>query len=420
MFGKKDARALKPRKNIELSGKNIALRVVLMVLFIGIALAGVYFGVKGLLTRESGWTRIEADSSSPAQASADLDFEYCLSSNATMEYKLLTKLYTETSLRAWQVYHPTEAFTGLGNLQSVNAAPNQECTVEPELYRAFELLQAKGSRVLFLAPVCAQYDAVFRSLSDDEAAAYDPAYSEEAAAYVAEVMGFVSDPQAISLDLLGENRVRLKVREDYLRYAAENGIDAFLDFYWLKNAFVLDDIAAKLGEQGFRRGYLASREGFCRYLDSAEDEYTLRIQALEADGIRLPASLQIRGPMSLACLHSYSGPDLQAGDQSDRLIDYFYTYRNGRMVTPYLNPVTGESRAVIWDLTLLSPTASCGELALSALPALTAETWDAAAVAALPETEIAAIWCEGNTLYHTELPAELTMSDGTYTEQTVR
>ena len=412
MFGKNDSRALKPRQTIEVSGEHIWLRIILVILLFGIAMAGVYFGVKGLLTRDSGWTRVEADSSSPAQASADLDFEYCLGSSATAEYKKLTLLYTEGTYRAWQVYHPTQAFQGVKNLQTVNAAPNREVAVEPELYRAFELLEAKGSRALFLAPVYAQYDAVFRSLNDAEAALYDPLYSQEAAEYVAEVMAFVSDPSAVSLELLGEDRVRLKVREDYLQFAADNGIEAYLDFCWLKNAFVLDDLAERLEKEGMVRGYLVSREGYACYLDPTDTDYTLELQAWEPEGVCLPARLRIRGPMRLACLHGYS--------RSDSQIDYFYQYADGTVRTPYLDAGTGASRAAIRDLTLISRSASCAELAISALPALSAEAWDSASVLALEQAGIASLWCEGKTLCHTALPAELTLTDGTYTEQTLR
>lgn len=412
MAGKFSPKPIKPRQTIEVSGEHIVLRIILVILLFGIAMAGVYFGVKGLLTRESGWTRVEADSGVPAQASSDLDFEYCLTDNATAEYKMLTLLYSEGAYRAWQVYHPTQSFDGVKNLQTVNAAPNREVEVEPELYRAFETIRAKNSRTLFLAPVYAQYDAVFRSLEDAEAALYDPFYSEEAAAYVAELMGFVSDPAAVSLDLLGENRVRLNVREDYLRYAEENGIEAYLDFCWLKNAFVLDDLAATLKAQGFTRGYLVSREGFARYLDTAATaDYTLQLTDGSRAEVVMAASLRIREGMSLACLHGYSLADSTA--------DFFYRYADGRVVTPYLDSATGESRAAAADLTLLSRSASCAELALSALPALTAETWDPAAVIALQADGVAALWFEGKTLCHTELPAELTIAVEAYTEKTV-
>ena len=397
------------RKDIEVTGQNIKLRVAALIIFLVIGIGGIVIGITGALNKESGWTRVTVNSGYPVVASADLDFEYYLGKKATAEYKQVSTLFSEASYRAYQVYHPTQAYPDLGNLCSVNDAPNQELTVAPELYRAFALLQSKNCRALFLAPVYAQYDAVFRSQSDEEAAIYDPLYSEEAAAYVEELMGFVSDPDAISLDLLGNNRVRLNVREDYLRFAEENEIGSFLNFYFLKNAFVLDDIAAELREAGLVHGYIASREGFVRYLDPAETDFTLELISREAEGIAYPAQLRISGALQLVCMHAYGSGSA----------DYFYEYADGTERTPYLDPVTGACRAAIQDLTLLSRSASLAEMAIDAFTAFSAEQWDSAPIAALSQSEIGAVWCEGKTLYNTALPAALNMKQDEFTEKQI-
>ena len=309
---------LTPPEQVEVSGKHLKLRFVVMILLIVVGIGAIGYGVRSALTRDSGWMRIRADNTVPIQASADLDFEYCLGQNATAEAKRVTLIYTEAVARTYQIYHPTERFGELGNLCAVNEAPNREVTVEPELYRAFEAFLAHGSRALFLAPVYAQYDAVFRSMTDEEAALYDPMQNPEAGEYVRELMAFLSDPEAISLTLLSENRVRLNVRADYLKFAEEFEIDAFLDFYWMKNAFVLDNLAERMVREGCVRGYIVSAEGFCRYLDPSETDYTLELMDKRDGTICFPARLQFHGPMSLICLHAY-GP----GGGID---DYFRQY----------------------------------------------------------------------------------------------
>ena len=397
------------RKEIEVTGENIKLRVAALIIFLVIGIGGIVIGITGALSKETGWTRVTVNSGYPAVASADFDFEYYLGKKATAEYKQVSTLYSEASYRAYQVYHPTQAYPDLVNLCSVNNAPNQELTVAPELYRAFELLQSKNSRALFLAPVYAQYDAVFRSQSDEEAAIYDPLYSEEAAVYVEELMRFVSDPDAISLDLLGNNRVRLNVREDYLRYAEENEIGSFLDFYFLKNAFVLDDIAAKMREAGLVHGYIASREGCVLYLDPADTDFTLVLISREPDAISYPAQLRISGALNGACMHAYGSGSA----------DYFYEYADGTERTPYLDPVTGACRAAIQDLTLFSRSASVAELTIDAFTAISAEQWDSAPIVALQQADVSAIWCEDKTVYHTALPATLTLTNDAYTEKQI-
>lgn len=396
---------LAPVQNIEVSGKHLKLRVVLMIALFVLGLAGIGYGVKLALTRESGWTRIQADASVPVQAGADIDFEYCLGEDATAEVKAVTALYTETLQRAYRVYHPTERFEGVQNLCALSEAPNEELRVEPELYRA---LQAVGeSRAIFLAPVYAQYDAVFRSLSDAEAALYDPLASAEAADYVAELMRYISDPEAISLSLLGEERVRLNVSEDYLRCAEEYGISAFLDLYWMKNAFVLDELAAALAEKGYTRGYLVSAEGFCRYLDASGAEYTAELADRRGRDVYLPAKLRIQGGLSLACLHGYG-----AGGTGD----FFYQTQTGAVRTPYIDPADGVSKCAIADLTLLSDSCGCAELALAAQPLLAADRWQPEKLSALSQQGIGAVWCEAQTVFHTPLPAELTITEPDYVE----
>ena len=402
---------LAPVQKIEVSGEHMKLRFAAMLLLFALGFGALGYWMHGLLTKQPGWIRIEADKTVPVEAGADLDFEYCLGENATAENKQLTVLYTEAVLRCYQVYHPTQRFDGVENLCAVNEAPNRALTVEPELYAALARFQAKGDRSVFLAPVYAQYDAVFRSLEDGEAALYDPMRNPEAAAYVRELMGFIRDPEAVSLSLLGDNQVRLNVREDYLRFAEAYEIDAFLDLNWMKNAFVLDDLAERLREKGFLRGYLVSAEGFCRYLDPTETSYTLELLDNSGTAIRNPAVLELRGPVSVICLHGYGA----AGGTGD----WFYHYGDGSVRTPYLDLDTGESLCAIRDLTLLSADKGCAELVLAARPAMAAETWDPAGLIALADEGIGALWCEAGTVCHTPIPAHLTIRDEAYRERTL-
>lgn len=402
---------IRKEKQIEVTGENIKRRVIALIIVVLVAIGSIWYGIHAALSKDPGWTRITALQGYPAGASGDLDFEYCLGEDATDESKALTNLFSQATYRSYQIYHPTQAFAEIGNLKAVNAAPNQEVSVEPELYRAFTLFQEKGSRMLFLAPVYSQYDGVFRSMEDSEAMLYDPYYNEEAAGFVAEAMAFVRDPEAISLSLLGNNKVRLNVREDYLKFAEETGMEAFVDFYWLRNALIVDDLALVLQERGYTQGYIACREGFCRYLNDPKLRYTVELLDFKPTGAMRPAKLQLKGGVSLACLHTYGASDLRG--------DFYYQYADGLQRTPYLDAETGECRGAIQDLTLLSATASCTELGISALPAFTAKSWDSENVLALAQEQIGAVWCEGTSVCHTELAGELSVTDETYQERTL-
>ena len=118
--------------------------------------AGLFFlgrGVMLALTRQGGWTEIQARTGSPGCA-GEFEFWYCLDQkNGNAEYRALSTLYTEACERAAAVYSSSAEDPELGNLAALNRQPNQELSLEPELYRALEEIRDSGSRVIYLAPL---------------------------------------------------------------------------------------------------------------------------------------------------------------------------------------------------------------------------------------------------------------------------
>lgn len=60
--------------------------------------------------------------------------------------------------------------------------------------------------------------------------------------------------------------MRLEVSEEYQNWMAENGYETYLDFYWMKNAFIVDYLADLMIENGYIRGAISSYDGFNRNL----------------------------------------------------------------------------------------------------------------------------------------------------------
>ena len=56
---------------------------------------------------------------------------------------------------------------------------------------------------------------------DYEAENFDPLLDADVKAYVDAATAFAADPDAVSLELLGDGQVRLNVSEEYLRFAEE-------------------------------------------------------------------------------------------------------------------------------------------------------------------------------------------------------
>ena len=51
---------LRPVEKIELSEKNLLVRLILVLVLITVAGVAIYFGVNGLLAGNAGWTEIDA------------------------------------------------------------------------------------------------------------------------------------------------------------------------------------------------------------------------------------------------------------------------------------------------------------------------------------------------------------------------
>ena len=59
----------------------------------------------------------------------------------------------------------------------------------------------------------------------------------------------------------------MSVSDDYLAFAEKNFISDFIDFSWMKNAFITDYVADVMIDNGYTLGSLTSYDGFTRNLD---------------------------------------------------------------------------------------------------------------------------------------------------------
>ena len=242
----------KPVKRIELLENHSKGRLILTIFLILIGAGALGYSLIGYLTADAGWTTIEADSSEP-NCSDELIFQYDIGAgelSATAEKKAVSALYTETTKKAYQLFHTSMSFDGVMNLYEINRHPNEEIVVEDVLYQAFSLLEKHGNRAIYLAPVYVQYQNLFGCKDDVETVDFDPYQNEEMAAYFAEISAFAQDEHAVRVELLGENRIKLFVSEAYLSYASEAGFSDFIDFYWMKNAFIVDFLAEEMPKGG--------------------------------------------------------------------------------------------------------------------------------------------------------------------------
>lgn len=374
-----------------------------------VGISALVWAVNGLITKEPGWTEIEADSSGEPTCAADFNLFYNAGadgSDPTAQIKTLTALYTDVSADAEKLFSVTAHDDDIHGISLLNANVNKQVTVEKEVYDALLLFKESKSREMFLAPVYEQYNTLFFCSSDEEAETLDPASNEEQRDVISEMIAFVSDPDHIDIILDEENRVTLRLSDEYLAYARENGIETFVDLYWMKNAFAADYMAERLSGEGFTEGYITCGEGFTRSLGGKDIFLNSTVYDRVEKNIYKAAYVGFGRVKSVVVFHDYP-----SGRNNDT---YYYQYADGRMVTPYISASDGLCRASVSNLTVCSETESCAQAVLAAKSAYFSEEFPAEKLQKKLGGKFGFVYSKGGTVYlsSSKIKVESLLNDG--------
>ena len=264
---------IKPVQRIELSEKHIKLRVILMIVFILIAALAVGFGVKSCLSAEKGWQEI---TSSNAANSLSVVFKLVYNIgesdlDVTNEKKSVQYIYTAAAQEAYKLY---DNYAPEGYMKAINTSVNGDgVEIDHELYEALGKMLEYG-RILYYVPYFEYYEQVFSAESDFDASVFDPQVNADIKDLFSKMSVFINDENSVRLELLENDRVVLRVSDEYIAFAKESGIDNYIGFSWLENAFAADHIAERLKAGGHTNGYLTSVDGFTEYLNGRGFDYT--------------------------------------------------------------------------------------------------------------------------------------------------
>lgn len=383
-----------PVTRMELVRTDSKARWIAIAVLLAFGLTAIAFGLFSLLDTQPGWTVIEA-APETVSCSNDFLFRYDFSEeggSASARNKELSQIYTKATENAFLLFSPDVDSPEENNIRAVNKNPNVPVTVDPVLYHAMEQVVHAGNRMLYLGPVYVEYDRVFQSESDVQAREYDPAWNPEVDRYIQELCGFANQDQHIRLDMLSGNQVMLCVSDAYLEYAEENGIDKFLDFGWMKNAFIVDYLAQTLMDAGYTKGYLASHDGFTRNLDSRGVDYSFNLFDRRDGVVYLPGVMQYQNPVSIVFLRNYPMDEL---DQW-----HYYAYEDGNTVTSRIDAGDGRCKSAAENLVSYSYSKSCSEILLGMIPCYVTEQLLPEQVQAMAAQEIFSIWFQGAELFH--------------------
>jgi hypothetical protein len=218
-------------------------------------------------------------------------------------------------------------------------------------------------------------------------------------------MGFVSSRDHVHLELLGNNQVKLCVSAEFLNYAENNGVEALLDFGWMKNAFIADFLADALTEKGYTQGYLVSYDGYGRYLEGETTEYTLSLYDRFEYTVDRPASFSVKGAVNTAIFRNYP---LIEGD----IWHYFSFGTTGTIASVYADPADGVCKSATDNLVCYSQRVSCAEMVLTCAPLFLTEELNESALVNMAAEGVYTIWAEGKEIRYTDSALTLTIAEG--------
>ena len=386
----------KPVERIELEEKNVGVRIAIVAVLILIAVISFGYGISQWLSVDSGWTVIEANSDAKMNVSNEFVLMYELGTREDMtivaENKGIRALYTEVMEDSYEIFHNNVEVKGVNNLYYLNRHVNQEVQVDEMLYEAFELLAKHENRALYLAPIYEQYNNLFACEDDAQTKDFDPYVNETLAAEFKVISDFAKDASAIQVELLGNNTVKLYVSDAYLAYANEHGITSFVDFGWMKNAFIVDYLSEKLLEEGYKSATISSYDGFSRNLDASGTEFSYNIYDYEAGNVIQAAKISYANAQSIVSMHSFPINTLDAYR--------YYVYDNGEILSSYLSVADGLAKNAANSVYVSSDKYSCSEIMLSVQDLYLTDSLDLNAWSALKFADMQAIIVNEKTIFY--------------------
>ena len=390
-------RGFRPVKRIELSEKNFKPRVILAVILLIVGLIAIGYALSGWLNEEAGWVTVEVNSSEP-NCKDDFVFTYYVGAgeaSATNEKKQISALYSEASVKAYKLFDRYESYEGMANIHYLNTHVNQTVEVDSVLYKAFELFRENGSRYLYLGAIHSEYSNLFFGYEDSPISEdMDPYTNSEIEEYFGKLTEYAEDSEHINLELLGDNRVMLKVSEEYLAFAEENGIEVFIDFFRMKNAFVVDYFADVMMANGFTYGSISSFDGYARNLDNRGNTYALNFFDLYEKELFIAGKMIYSRSASLVSLRSYPMGEL----------DSYWFYESaisGKIIPPYVD-YDGLYRSAVNNLTSYSTELGCAEMIVKLMPVFIDEYLDTESLNALCDSGISSIWGKNGVIYYND------------------
>ena len=400
--GDKQPRGLKPVKKIELSENNIKLRTVIVIVALAVALLAFGFAIYWMLDRDPGWQTVEV-TGIDTNCSEDFIFNYDLGRgemSANAEYREISALYTDMCELAYKLFNENEVFGDVFSVAYINKHVNEDIIIDSVLYDALYKFVLDGERYIYCAPVYDAYEGMFFGYNgSNHTDSYDPYLDSDTARYLESIIEYTGSASHITLDFLGDGRIRLNVSDEYLAFAADNEIETFVSFMWLKNAFIIDYFADSLIDAGYTNGTLSSYDGFTRNLDKRGTEYGYNLYDRYENDVYNAASMLYSGQTAIVFLKDYM--------LDDQDIWHYRETESGNVITPYIDGDDGLYKSATHNVVSYAEGLGCVDILLKLLPVYIADELDTSALNSLISEGIYSIYGDARTIKYNQVELEI-------------
>lgn len=383
----------RPVKRIELSEGESKKRIILTAIFILIAVISFSVFLFSILVTEPGWKTIECEN--PNEISGDFVFNYYIGgaeASPDEDQRELSILYGRMTSYAAHLFDAHTEASGMNNLATINLHPGEEIEVDELLYHSLKTAHEAG-RQIYLGAILDDYrtqmliyDTTFGGVE------MDPSENSEMAEYYRTMAQFACSSEHISLEFSEPDKVKLVLSDEYLSFAEDKEITVFVDFFRLKNAFIIDYMADELIDKGYTLGNITSFDGYVRNLDDGDNTFYYNIFDRADNNIYRAATLEYKGRTAVVTMRNYP-----MGENDS----YFYsTNSKGGEVTPYVDVSDGMYKSSTDNIVAYSHSLRCADIALALWDIYVSDSLDDGALMDAADSGIMCVWGESDTLLY--------------------
>ncbi|MBE5906850.1 MAG: hypothetical protein E7277_08730 [Lachnospiraceae bacterium] len=380
-------------KKIDPEMQRAKRRIIIAVFFLIVGVGSLTYGLSKAIIKQPGWREVTVEAKKQSCA-GDFTFFYNIGYNgatASVEYNELQKLYTNAMVKSFRIFHNEKSFSGVHNVKYINEHPGEEIKVDHVLYHAFEQVEKSGLRNLYLGSIHDCYDQIFFADTDEEAYSFDPFTNDEVKEKYQKLAEFARDEKSVKLELLGNDKVKLFVSDEYSAYAKSVNVHTYIDFNWMKNAFIVDYIADVMKKGNHLAGYIASADGFTNNFDATNSDFEMTLYDREGEQYFEAGKFHYKGARSIVYLYNYS---MSAQDK----YRYYETKNTKEIRTSFLSMEDGICKSSKNDLIMTGKKSGCVDILLKMIPVFITDKFSKDDVHSLSKNGIFTLYYENHKI----------------------